>query len=269
MPRFLLNKNNEKANVMTDNLKVKEQFNKQAANFNDWPVTQEEKIHRALYNFFGIKADERLLDFACGTGAFAVYAAQRTKAVQGVDISEGMIEIAVESAEQRVLKNIAFLCCDVEKVPLESDDFDCVISKSAFHHMKNYKTVFKEMIRCCKKQGRIGIEDVISYDDKKTDDFFEKLECEIDISHNVSLPKTEIINLYKKNGVEIFRLFESISELNFIDYVNHAVQTEDAGQKISTLLETGLKDDQISKWFVTRNNALFWRRKVLTIVGRK
>lgn len=254
---------------MSANLKVKKQFNKQAGNFNDWYITQNERILRSLYNFFGIEPDERLLDFACGTGAFAVYAAQRTKAVQGVDISEGMIEIAVESARQRNLKNIDFLCCDVENVPFESDGFDCVMSKSAFHHMKNYKTVFQEMIRCCKKQGRICIEDIVSYDDKKLDDFFEELECEIDISHNLSLSKPEIINLYKQNGVEIVRLFESTAELKFFDYVHHAVQTEEAGRKINHLLEAGLKDDKISKWFVNKNDTLFWKRKVLTIVGQK
>ena len=254
---------------MTGNLKVKEQFHKQATNFNNWSITQDERIHRSLYNFFGIEAGDRLLDFACGTGSFAVYAAQRTKAVQGVDISEKMIEIAVESAKQRNLKNIKFLCCDVEKVLLESDSFECVISKSAFHHMKNYKTIFKEMKRCCKKQGRIGIEDIISYDDKNLDDFIEELECEIDESHNLSLPKLELINLYRQNDVEIFRLFESISELNLIDYVNHAVQPEKAREKIIDLLNAGLRDDQISHWFVTRNDSLYWKRKVLTIVGQK
>lgn len=255
--------------MMSENLTVKEQFNKQSTNFSNWPITQDQRILGSLFNFCDIKPGDRLLDVACGTGAFAVYAAQRIKAVQGVDISEGMIKIAVESAKQRNLKNIRFLCSDVEQVPFESDYFQCVISKSAFHHMKNYKIVFQEMKRCCQKQGRICIEDIVSYDDKKLDDFFAQLEFEIDHSHHLSLSKLEIINLYKQNHVKIIRLFESIPQLNFFDYMNHAVQTENARQKINQLLKAGLKDNQIAKWFVTRNDTLFWKRKVITIVGEK
>jgi ubiquinone/menaquinone biosynthesis C-methylase UbiE len=256
-------------NPMAENMKVKEQFNKQATNFNDWPVTQDERILASLFNVFGIKADDSLLDFACGTGALAIYAAQRAKSVQGVDISEKMIEIAIESAQQRGLKNVKFLCNNVENVPFESESFDCVVSKSAFHHMMNYQSVFQEMKRCCKKQGRIGIEDIISYGDDKLDGFFEEIELLIDDSHHLTLSKSEVVNLYKQNEIEIFRIFESTSELNFFDYVKHAVQTGTAKEKISKLLESGLNDNQISPWFVEKDDILFWKRKILTIVGRK
>lgn len=256
-------------NRVTNSLVVKAQFDKQANNFDEWSITRDQKILGSLYDFFGINVDDRLLDFACGTGAFAIYAAQRAKSVWGVDISEGMIEIAIQSAKQNKLNNINFLCCNVEKVPFESESFEYVSSKSAFHHMKNYKIVFQEMKRCCKTEGRVCIEDIIAYDNKDLDDFFEELEYQIDKSHHLSLSKPEIINLYKQNDMRIFRIFESISELNFFDYVNHAVQTESARRKISDLLTVGLKDDQISKWFVSKNDTLFWKRKVLTIVGKK
>ena len=254
---------------MSNGLVVKEQFNIQANNFDHWNVTQDERILQSIYNFFGIGANDNLLDFACGTGAFAIYAAKRIKSVQGVDISEGMIEIAVKHAKQQKLDNINFLCCDVENVPFESESYECVSSKSAFHHMKNNKLVFKEMKRCCKEQGRICIEDVILYDDKKLDDFFENMEIRIDKSHHVSLSKLEIVNLFKQNDIKIFRVFESISELDFIDYVNHAVQTPEDRLRINEFLKEGLQDSSISKCFITRNNTLYWKRKVLSIVGQK
>lgn len=254
---------------MSTNLIVKEQFNKQAAKFDDWHITRDEKILQALYNFFGLETHDNLLDFACGTGAFAIYAAQRIKSVQGVDISDGMIEIANQHAWQRSLNNINFLCCDVENVPFASNSYECVSSKSAFHHMKNNKLVFQEMKRCCKENGRICLEDIILYDDKKLDRFFENMEFEIDKSHNLSLSKLEIVNLYKQNDIKILRVFESISELDFNNYVNHAVQTEAAKTRINDLLELGLQDRQISKVFIKKDNTLYWQRKVFTIVGHK
>lgn len=254
---------------MMDKLVVKEQFNKQAVNFNNWAVTQDEKIHQSLYNFFGLEPDEHLLDVACGTGAFSVYAAQKSRAVQGVDISEKMIEIAVENAKGKNLKNARFLCCNVEKLPFESNSFDCVISKAAFHHMNNYQAVFAEMVRCCKKQGRVCIHDIVLYDLALLDNFFEELECEIDISHNLTLSKEEIIKLYQEKGLKILRLFESTPELNFIDYLNHAIQSGQAKEKINELVNSGLKKAEIAHWLLMKNGKLFWKRKVLTIVGQK
>ncbi|HBV96370.1 MAG: hypothetical protein JL50_14385 [Peptococcaceae bacterium BICA1-7] len=254
---------------MTGNLYIKEQFNKQADRFNNWTVTRDERIHQSLCQFLSVGAEDRLLDLACGTGAFAIYAAQRAKFVQCVDISESMIEIAIERARQLQLDNINFLCRDVEKVPFTDNSFQRVISKSAFHHMKNYPGVFKEMARCCQKHGRIGLEDIIAYDDTHLDQFFEELECTIDISHNWSLSRQEIINLYKQNEVRVLRLFESISLLNFTDYVNHAVQTAKDRDRINRLIRDGLNDSRIAQWLVTDNGILFWKRKIITVVGEK
>lgn len=254
---------------MTDNLHIREQFNKQADRFDNWAVTRDERIHQSLYGFLGVGAGDRLLDIACGTGAFAIYAAQRAKFVQGADISEGMIRIAAESARRLHLGNIDFLCCDVEKVPFEDESFQRVISKSAFHHMQNYAKVFAEMVRCCRKKGRIGLEDIVAYDDSGPDQYFEELELAIDISHNMSLSKQDIVDLYRENGVRIIRLYESVSLLNFTDYVNHAVQSAKNRAEIDKLLSRGLNDSHITPWLVTNKDKFFWKRKIITIVGEK
>jgi ubiquinone/menaquinone biosynthesis C-methylase UbiE len=144
-----------------------------------------------------------------------------------------------------------------------------VLSKSALHHMKNYETVFKEMIRCCQKGGKICIEDIVAYDDKKLDDFFEELEKEIDLSHHLSLSKRAIFNLYKQNNIKVLRLFESTAELDLKDYINHAVQSKNNKQKINQLLEAGLKDKNISPYFIKKEKRLYWKRKVFTIIGQK
>ncbi|HEY6872552.1 MAG TPA: class I SAM-dependent methyltransferase [Geobacteraceae bacterium] len=254
---------------MSGNLKVKEQFDKQAHKFDEWSVTRNTKILDSLYNFFGIESDDRLLDVACGTGAFAIHAAQRTRLVRGVDISEGMIGIAIEEAKKNELDNVDFFRSDVEKLPFDDCMFDSVVSKSAFHHMKNSGTVFGEMKRCCVPGGRICLEDVILYGEKKLDGYFELLECEIDDCHHCSLSRRAMVDLYRGNGIEVTRIFESVSDLNFFDYINHAFQSEDARERVAAMFEAGMQDAEIAKWFVMKDGALYWKRKVLTIVGRK
>ncbi len=254
---------------MNQSFVVKEQFNKQAGNFDNWSLTQNEKIYQSLYNFFGVEPQDRLLDVACGTGAFSVYAAQRTKDVWGVDISEGMIGIAEEHVKQRGLQNTTFLCCDVQEIPLPPGSFDCVVSKSAFHHMREYKRIFAEMVKCCKKGGRLGLHDVILYDDEEVDGFFEELEMAVDASHHFSLSAAQIVELYRENNIAIYRVYEAISELNFHEYLNHAVQSEEDKKKIERMLNMGLKDKKISSWLVQKNGVLYWRRKTFTVAGRK
>lgn len=254
---------------MAESWNVRDQFNKQAFRFDKWAMTQDEKTHQFLVEFYDIDAADELLDFACGTGAFAIYAARYAKAVRGVDISERMIEVATANARERKMENINFTCSNVEKVPFESEHFSCVSSKAAYHHMKNYAAVFQEMKRCCQNHGRICIQDIISYDDPKLDDFFEGLELAIDACHNRTLSKQEFVSLYKQNNVEVFRIISTISLLNFNEYVNHAVQTEKAKAAIDDMVRAGLNDPVISQWLITKNNTLFWRRKVLTIAGYK
>jgi len=106
---------------------------------------------RRYFDFVGISENDKVLDVACGSGDFSVFIAKRVKRVCGVDISGGMIKIAKKQARINNLDNIHFECHDVEHLPHESHSFTVVVCKSAFHHMKNYDNVFKEMIRCCRK----------------------------------------------------------------------------------------------------------------------
>jgi len=89
---------------MAESWNVRDQFNKQATKFDKWTITQDEKTHQFLLEFYDIGAADELLDFACGTGAFAIYAAQRAKA-WGVDISERMIEVATTNFQSNSHKN--------------------------------------------------------------------------------------------------------------------------------------------------------------------
>jgi ubiquinone/menaquinone biosynthesis C-methylase UbiE len=89
---------------------VKRQFDKQAENFRNWSVTKNTEYQKAYFDFCQISAQDTLLDFACGTGEYALFAAPKVKYVHGVDISEGMIEIAQKQAVDSTIHNIKFLC---------------------------------------------------------------------------------------------------------------------------------------------------------------
>jgi tRNA/tmRNA/rRNA uracil-C5-methylase (TrmA/RlmC/RlmD family) len=72
-------------------------------------VTRNEEYMQAYFEFIGFRKEDELLDVACGTGEFSVFCARRIKGVHGIDISEGMIELARKHANAGGLTNLTCL----------------------------------------------------------------------------------------------------------------------------------------------------------------
>jgi len=248
---------------------VQNQFNKQAEKFSNWSTTKNIEYLQRYFKFCGMAPEDNLLDVACGSGEFSIFCARKMLYVCGVDLSDRMIELAKNQATANNLEYIEFECHDVEDIPFEDNAFSIVVCKSAFHHFLNYGKVFSEMIRCSKKDGRISIQDIISYEDNRVNTFFEKLEKQIDRSHNRALSKEYFDNIFYRNGIEILRTYEIEIELNFYEYINHATQSEANLDNIDHLLDYGLNDPDISKHFTTINGELFFKRNVFLILGKK
>ncbi len=249
---------------------VKRQFDIQAQNFSNWSVTKNEEYMQAYFEFIGFEKEDDLLDVACGTGEFSVFCAKRIKHVHGIDISEGMIELAQENARVSCLNSITFECHDVEHIPCPSNSFSVVQCRSAFHHMENNPLVLEEMLRCCRPNGRLALQDIMAYDDQRVNSFFEALEKEVDVSHNATLSKQDFIDLFTRNRVEVIRSFVVDIELNFREYLGHAFQSLGSVEKIKDLLKNGLQDIDISRFLYMNNDCeLTLKRSVFLILGQK
>ncbi|HPG41973.1 MAG TPA: methyltransferase domain-containing protein [bacterium] len=248
---------------------TRKQFNQQAGNFSKWSVTRNLEYMQAYFDFCHIKPEDKLLDVACGTGEFVLFCAPRINSATGVDISEGMIELAVQQAQAGNITNAEFICRDIAVLPCEDAAFSIVICKSAFHHISDLEPVLQEMIRCCQPGGRISVQDIVAYDSEPVDRYFEKLEKLIDISHHRTRSQQEIIDLYKQNGLTITAEYSLCVELNLREYVAHATQTEENHIKIERLLAKGLADQEISAYFLEKEGALFFKRNVFLILGTR
>lgn len=249
---------------------VKRQFDLQAQNFSNWSVTRNEEYMQAYFEFIGFQKDDELLDVACGTGEFSVFCAKRIKAVHGIDISQGMINLARKQARADDLTNLTFECNDVEHIPCASNLFSVVQCRSAFHHMENNSLVFKEMLRSCRRGGWLAVQDIMAYEDSRVNSFFEALEKEVDISHHAALYRQEFIDLFNQNQVEVIRSWVVEIELNFREYLSHAYQSASSLERIRGLLEEGLQDRDISRFlYLNEGNELVLKRAVFLILGRK
>ncbi len=262
-------KPSEEHKIMTKKKTIKQQFDLQADKFSNWSVTRNTEYMKQYSEFCGIVGKDTLLDVACGTGEYAIYCALKIKNVCGVDLSSKMIEVAKKNATHLQIKNTSFKVQDVMEIPFESDQFSIVNCKSAFHHFEDYEKNISEMKRCCKAGGRISVQDIIAYENPKVNDYFERMESLIDISHNMTLSTDFLTKLFSNNNIKILRSHVVNVELNLQEYIHHAVQTEERKSEILDLIDLGINDTEIASYFLEKEEGWFFKRNVLMLVGAK
>lgn len=87
------------------------------------PVTE------ALLELAAIGSSDAVLDVACGSGAMALLAARQGRRVLGVDISEPLLAVAAQRAQDVGLDDVEFTVADVQIHDFGDDAFDVAISQ--------------------------------------------------------------------------------------------------------------------------------------------
>ncbi len=181
----------------------------------------------------------------------------------------GQLDLAKQQAMESGVTNTDFRCGDAVDLPHGDETFSIVISKSAFHHYSEYHSIFGEMKRCCGRQGRISIQDIAAYDDKRVNAFFESFERLVDASHKAACSKSFILDLYRQYNVDIVSAMEITIDLNLNDYLDHALRSEKDAIALRQWINAGLKDPAVKKYFSFKENDLFFKRNVFLILGQK
>jgi len=111
-----------------------------------------------------IKQGDVVLDLGSGAGFDVFLAAKKvgeSGKVIGVDFSEEMLKKARDNAEKYIYKNVEFKSGDIEKLPIEDDLIDVVISNCVINLAPNKKKVFQESYRVLKKGGKMFVSDIV------------------------------------------------------------------------------------------------------------
>jgi len=149
-----------------------------------------------------LKTTDKILDLASGLGTSALCLSETFGCnVVGIDVSAKNVAEAQENARKKKLDDkVTFKVGSVEKIPLEDNTFDYVLSECSFCLFDKKETVGSEIYRLIKPKGKIVITDIaiekpLPFD---LDHIVFKVAC---IANAVSM--NEYADYFKKSGFTI------------------------------------------------------------------
>lgn len=95
--------------------------------------------------------NKTVLDLGCGYGWHCKYVSDHgAREVLGTDISHRMLQTA---GEKNSAENIEYQCTAMEDLDFLPETFDVVISSLAFHYVRDFETLVKNIYRWMKADG--------------------------------------------------------------------------------------------------------------------
>ncbi len=113
-----------------------------------------------LFNEMDLTKTPTVLDLGTGDGNLLLHIGKWNRECKliGIDLSEKMIEVARDNLLKEGL-SARFLKANMEKIDLETDSIDYVVSNGALHHVKDKQSLYSEIFRVLKKGGKLIVID--------------------------------------------------------------------------------------------------------------
>lgn len=98
------------------------------------------------------KSGERILDVGCGEGTYNYRIALRGAHIVGFDMNQCQLRRAMALHKTPATE---FICADATTLPIQSGQFDTVMSLCVFEHLPNDREALREISRVLRPEGRI------------------------------------------------------------------------------------------------------------------
>jgi arsenite methyltransferase len=82
--------------------------------------------------------------------------------VYGIDISEGMLRKARNTADRLGVENVEFINSPLDRIPLADGIADLIISNCTINHSSDKQAVWNQVFRILRKGGRFVVSDIYS-----------------------------------------------------------------------------------------------------------
>jgi arsenite methyltransferase len=116
-------------------------------------------------NYAEARLNEVCVDLGSGRGTDVLRLAEVTGKdgfVYGIDITDGMVQKAISTANRLGVTNVDFIQSPLEKIKLDDNIADLIISNCTINHASDKQAVWNEVFRILKKDGRFVVSDIYS-----------------------------------------------------------------------------------------------------------
>ena len=171
----------------------------------------------APLNFVDLKRGETVVDLGSGAGIDAFLASKMVGnegKIIGIDMTDAMLEKARKASITNNYNNVEFRKGDIEeKIPIDDNSVDVVISNCVINLTSNKTNTFKEIYRILKKDGnaRMIISDLITTKEISKDDINTNNWCSC---IDGALTKENYLQSIKDAG---FQNIEILNEKTYMD----------------------------------------------------
>ena len=119
----------------------------------------DKKQERLLETIENIKRhlgpEDRVLDFACGTGEKALGVSDRVQSIRGIDLSREMIEKASAKATDRQIENAQFSQTSLFDATLKPGSYDAIMAFYVLHLVDDPAQVLERICELLKPDSRL------------------------------------------------------------------------------------------------------------------
>jgi 2-polyprenyl-3-methyl-5-hydroxy-6-metoxy-1,4-benzoquinol methylase len=139
------------------------------------------------------------LDYGCGSGLVSFALAEHVKSINGMDYSQGMIDVYNAKVKTLNMSNkITSSIHDINIQNIEENTYDIIVTNMTMHHIKNTDMFIKKLSTGLKKGGYLCIADLETEDGTFHSD-------NTGVEH-FGFDSNNIKELYKKHSFENLRI---------------------------------------------------------------
>jgi ubiquinone/menaquinone biosynthesis C-methylase UbiE len=221
---------------------VRREFGQQAARFGEQGLTLSNQVYlQWMVEQLDLHPHFEVLDVAAGTGHLARAIAPHVQRVVGLDLTPEMLAQGQREAEREGLTNVAFEQGKAEHLGYANEAFDLVVTRFSLHHFVDARGPLQEMVRVCRRGGRVAVIDLVSPDDPAVAVTYNHLERLRDPSHVRALTADELQRLMRTTGLRIVHTSSRDVEVHLDRWMELTCAAPDARETIRQALTQDLQ----------------------------
>jgi ubiquinone/menaquinone biosynthesis C-methylase UbiE len=250
---------------------IRRAFSQQAARFGEQGLTLSNQVYlQWMVEQLDLHSHFDVLDVAAGTGHLSRAIAPHVKRVVAMDLTPAMLAEGEREAAQQGLTNVVFERGEAEHLTYANESFDLVVTRFSLHHFADARGPVQEMVRVCRRGGRVVVIDLVSPEDPTLAVTYNCLERLRDPSHVRAMTAEELQRLMRETGLDVIHTTPCDVEVHldrWLDLTRAAPAAcatirEALTQELQGLKSTGMRP-------YSRNHEIHFLHAWLVVVGVK